>query len=207
MAHPSRRPATSALLDADEIDEHVLLHNVSWDQYVALAESRGESASPRLTFLEGKLEIMSPSGDHERAKKLIARLIEAYDEEREVGLIGMGSTTFRREAKQRGLEPDECYCLGAERELPDFAIEVALRAGYVDKLAVYGGLGVAEVWFWVRGAFYVYVLDGAAGEYREENRSKLMPGLDLARVAELINRASGRTDREIVADFRRDLRR
>jgi Uma2 family endonuclease len=92
-------------------------------------------------------------------------------------------------------------------ELPDFAIEVALRAGYVDKLAVYGGLGVAEVWFWVRGAFYVHVLDSEIGEYREEDRSKRLPGLDLARVAELINRAGGRTDREIVADFRRDLRR
>jgi len=207
MAHPSRLPAIFAEPDAEEPDQHVLLHNITWDQYVALAESRGESASPRLTYLEGELEIMSPSGDHERAKKLIARLIEAYDEEREIGLVGMGSTTFRRQAKQRGLEPDECYCIGAQRELPDFAIEVALRAGYIDKLAVYAGLGVAEVWFWVRGAFYVHVLDGATGEYHEQGRSKLLPELDLARVAELINRAGGRTDREIVTDFRRDLRR
>jgi Uma2 family endonuclease len=207
MAHPRRLPAGFAAPDAEEPDQHVLLHNITWDQYVALAESRGESASPRLTYLEGELEIMSPSGDHERTKTLIARLIEAYDEEREIGLIGMGSTTFRRQAKQRGLEPDECYCIGARRELPDFAIEVALRAGYIDKLAVYAGLGVAEVWFWVRSAFYVHILDGATGAYREQGRSQLLPELDLARVAELINRAGGRTDREIVADFRRSLQR
>lgn len=207
MAHPRSLSPPFAEPDLGEPDQHVLLRNITWEQYVALAESRGESASPRLTYLEGELEIMRPSGDHERTKKLIARLIEAYDEEREIGLVGMGSTMFRREAKQRGLEPDECYCIGAQRELPDFAIEVALRAGYLDKLAVYAGLGVAEVWFWARGAFYVHALDRATGAYRACDRSQLLPDLDLARVAELINRAAGRTDREIVADFRRGLRR
>lgn len=206
MAHPRSLSPPFAEPDLGEPDQHVLLRNITWEQYVALAESRGESASPRLTYLEGELEIMSPSGDHERTKTLIGRLIEAYDEEREIGLVGMGSTTFRRAAKQRGLEPDECYCIGAQRELPDFAIEVALRAGYIDKLAVYAGLGVAEVWFWSRGAFYVHALDRATGAYRACDRSELLPDLDLARVAELINRAAGRTDREIVADFRRGLR-
>lgn len=207
MAHSGRRLAVFDVPDADELDQHVILHNITWDQYVALAESRGESAAPRLTYLEGELEIMSPSGDHERAKKLIARLVEAYDEVREIGLFGMGSTTFRKQAKQRGLEPDECYCIGAVRELPDLAIEVALREGYIDKLAVYAGLGVPEVWFWARGAFHVHVLDDAIGEYRAQDRSKLLPELDLARVAELINRAGGRPDREIVVDFRRGLQR
>ena len=174
---------------------------------MALAESRGESASPRLTYLEGELEIMSPSNRHERAKTLIARLVEAFDEEREVGLVGLGSTTFRRQAKERGLEPDECYCLGASKESPDLAIEVALRPSLLDKLDVYRGLGVPEVWLWARGAFYVYVLDSTSGEYTEAGRSRLLPDLDLARVAELINRAEGRLDREIVGDFRRDLRR
>ena len=202
-----RRPARPPLPAIEEEDQHVLLHDVSWEQYVALAESRGESASPRLTYLEGELEIMSPSNRHERAKTLIARLVEAFDEEREVGLVGLGSTTFRRQAKERGLEPDECYCLGASKESPDLAIEVALRPSLLDKLDVYGGLGVPEVWLWARGAFYVYVLDSATGEYTEAGRSRLLPDLDLARVAELINRAEGRLDREIVGDFRRDLRR
>lgn len=36
----------------------------------------------RVTYLEGQLEIMSPSRSHEMLKKLIARLLEAYAEEK-----------------------------------------------------------------------------------------------------------------------------
>src|SRR5450432_4652687 len=45
--------------------------------------------------------------------------------ERDVDLRGFGGTTFRREAKERGLEPDECYKLGKLEEdgVPDIAIE------------------------------------------------------------------------------------
>lgn len=207
MARLQRRPVLLPPSATEAEDQHVVLHAIAWDQYAALARSRGESASPRLTYLDGNLEIMSPSENHERIKKLLARLVEAYDEEREVGLVGLGSTTYRQEARQCGLEPDECYCLGAPKEVPDLAIEVSLRAGYIEKLEVYGRLGVPEVWFWIRGAIYVYVLDPATGDYAERERSEALPELDLARVAELINRAPGRLDREIVADFRRGLRR
>lgn len=195
--------------DDHEDDQYVLLRDVSWEQYVALAESRGESASPRMTYLEGMLELMSPSRNHERDKKLIARLIEAYDGAREVGLVAMGSTTYKEELRKRGLEADECYCLGAggeNKERPDLAIEVARRSGYINKLDVYGGLEVPEVWFWARGAFYVYVLDEKTGDYHERAGSALLPDLDLARMAEAINRSEGRLDREIVADFLASLR-
>lgn len=68
---------------------------------------------------------------------MIARLLERYAEEVDIALHDYGSTMFRREAKARGLEPDECYCIGMLKELPDFAIEVNLTGGGVDKLAMY----------------------------------------------------------------------
>ena len=204
MGRMQRRLELPRLPDADAHDQHIVLHNISWDQYAALADARGESASPRLVYLEGDLEIMSPSTDHERLKKVIARLVEAYDEEREVGLMGFGSTTYRKRAKARGLEPDECYCIGQAKDRPDLAIDVALTSGGVDKLSVYAGLGVPEVWFFANGAFFVNCL--VDGEYIATERSALLPGLDLARVAELVNRAGTRTDREIVAEFRSGLR-
>ncbi|WAL62207.1 Uma2 family endonuclease [Thermocoleostomius sinensis] len=79
---------------------------------------------------------------------MIARLLERYAEEVDIALHDYGSTMFRREAEARGLEPDECYCIGMLKELPDFAIEVNLTGGGVDKLAVYQGLGVPEVLIW-----------------------------------------------------------
>jgi len=44
----------------------------------------------RLTYLEGTLEIMSPSEDHETLKKLVARLLEAWADETGTDLHGYG---------------------------------------------------------------------------------------------------------------------
>ena len=75
-----------------------------------------------MTYLEGILELRTTSPEHERLKKIIARLIEAFVEEADIDLNGYGSATFRRKAAARGLEPDECYSLGELGEAPDIAI-------------------------------------------------------------------------------------
>jgi Uma2 family endonuclease len=136
----------------------------------------------RMTYCEGELEIMSPLPEHEDDKKTIARLIEMYAIERDVPLYGYGSTTFRRAAKERGLEPDECYCVGHRlNDVPDVAIEVVLTSGGMEKLPVYEGLGVREVWFWEDGAFHLHALRAAG--YEAVQASELLPDLDLDAVA------------------------
>ncbi|XXX77635.1 Uma2 family endonuclease [Sorangium sp. So ce134] len=117
-------------------EQRFVLYGVPWQTYVRL---RDELDTPglRMTFCEGTLELIRPSIDHESAKKTIARLIEIFALERDVPLYGYGSTTFRREAKARGLDPDECYCVGeALKEFPDIAIEVMLTSRGIDKLSV-----------------------------------------------------------------------
>lgn len=37
--------------------------------------------------------------------------------------------TMREVPKEAGLEPDECYVIGAEKEYPDLAIEVVWTSG------------------------------------------------------------------------------
>jgi hypothetical protein len=39
------------------IDQRVRLHGVSWKHYEALLAMRGETAIPRLSFLEGEFEL------------------------------------------------------------------------------------------------------------------------------------------------------
>lgn len=168
------------------IDQRVVLHGVPWAQYEALAAGRGESAVPRLTYLGGTLEIMSPSHDHEKIKTNIARLLKAWADAKGVELEGYGSWTVRREELGRGLEPDECYVLGAHGvpTRPDLAIEVNWTRGGIDKLDVYRGLEVPEVWVWEDDRIVVYVLTG--GRYVVQARSALLPELDLALIAELL---------------------
>ena len=163
----------------DHIDQRVTLHGIGWQGYEALLAMRGESSATRVTYLEGELELMSPPFDHETLKKTLGRLIEAYAEERGLDLIGCGSWTVRKESEARGVEADECYILGPilnPPEIPDLAVEVIWTSGGIDKLDVYLGLRVPEVWFWQQGALRIYLLDGDA--YQRSPRSRLLPDLD-----------------------------
>jgi len=163
---------------ADE--QRILLTNVSWSTYVVLRDSI-PSPGVRMTYLEGRLEIMSPSRGHEVDKTQIARLLELFCLERDIPLFGYGSTTFRKEEKERGLEPDECYCRGADREIPDIALEVIATHGGIDKLDVYSGLGVREVWVFEAGAFRVLALRDS--HYETIAASEVLPEVDLAVIA------------------------
>src|SRR5689334_20886854 len=90
------------------LQERVTLNDISWEFYQSMRREIGD-APVRLTFDQGRLEIMSPSGFHEAIKKILSRLIEAYADEAGLVVEGLGSTTFSREELQKGLEPDECY--------------------------------------------------------------------------------------------------
>lgn len=105
-------------------------------------------------------------------------------EDMDIPLHGYGLTTFRREAKVRGLEPDECYCIDTLKDLPDFAIEVNLTSGGVDKLSVYQGLGVPEVLDWQNGQLTLY--DLRQETIQETPKSYFFPSLDLQRLAQYI---------------------
>jgi Uma2 family endonuclease len=164
--------------DEPDVDQRVVLRDVPWEVYLAIADARGERATPRLTYADGVLELMSPSDHHERIKKTAARLLELWAAEREVDVVGLGSTTWRDAAAKIGLEADECYFVGAEREgFPDIALEVVWTGRAVDKLRLYARLGVPEVWVWHRGRLVVHAL--RAGTYEPIPRSALLPDVDL----------------------------
>lgn len=165
---------------APQDEERILLRGVPWATYVVLRDSV-DSAGVRMTYLRGHLEIMSPSREHEVDKKQIARLFELFCLERDIPLFGYGSTTFRKEEQERGLEPDECYCREADKPVPDVALEVIRTHGYIDKLDVYRGLGVREVWVFEEGAFSLFELREHG--YAAIATSQIFPEVDLSRLA------------------------
>ncbi|MEL6775937.1 MAG: Uma2 family endonuclease [Cyanobacteria bacterium J06597_16] len=163
-------------------EQSVVLEGVSWQQYELLLALLGDDfPTLRLNYLESLLEIRTNSSLHEKLKKTIGMLIESYFQETRTRFHGIGSATFRRVAKQRGLEPDECYCLEKKKEFPDLAIEIVLSSGIVDKLDIYQGLGVTEVWVWEAGQFTLYHLRSEGYEVIE--CSELLPGCDIRLLA------------------------
>jgi Uma2 family endonuclease len=184
-----------------EQDQRVYLRGLSWSDFEDLLRMRGERL-PRVTYLEGTLELMSPSREHERLESLLGRLLEAYAEERELQLDAFGSWLVKEPGAEAGVEPDECYVLGGrEVDVPDLAIEIVWTSGALDKLDVYRRLGVREVWFWRAGRLEVFVLEREG--YRESPASDLLPGLDLGLLAGFLG-AEDQT--AAVRVFRRRLR-
>jgi Uma2 family endonuclease len=165
-------------------EQRLVLRSVTWQQYENLLTVFGDRSGLRLIYLEGTLEIFMPSAEHERIKKIVARLIERYAEELDIPLHGCGSTTFRQAATARGLEPDESYCVGTLKELPDFAIEINLTSGGIDKLAIYQGLGIPEVLVWENNKLALYDLRESID--REATSSQFFPGLDFQLLARYI---------------------
>jgi Uma2 family endonuclease len=190
--------------DDEPRERRFVLYDVSWATYVSMRDALDEPGL-RMTYLEGALELMSPSILHEDGKTIIAQLLEAWSQERDIDLRGYGNATFRREAKRRGLEPDECYKLGRldDEEVPDVAIEVIVTHGLVDKMAVYAGLGIREVWTWEPGgAVEVHrLVDGA---YERRARSELLPDLDLALLSQFVR--PGESQVGLVKAYRAALR-
>ena len=187
-------------------DKIVVLHNATWADYQRHLEMRGDHSAPRLAFLEGELEIMSPSRHHEALKSLIGRLVEVWCLERDITFQTLGSWTLEKKAENRGVEPDECYIFGeigpAEPVAPDLAIEVVWTSGGLNKLEIYRKLGVREVWFWRRGRLSVHKLSGEA--YAEIEESQVLPGIDLEELARFLDRPS---TSQAIKEYRASLQR
>jgi Uma2 family endonuclease len=190
-------------LESAPDEQRMLLRDVSWKEYVILRELI-DRPGLRMTYLRGALELMSPSPEHELWKKNIARFIELYAHLMNIDLYGYGSTTFKKEAKERGAEPDECYLVG--KKLDDFSeivLEVIHTAPLLDKLDVYAGMGVSEVWIFKDGRFSLYTLDRALSQYAQISRSRLLPELDF----EVIARYAVRSDTpQALREFERAIR-
>lgn len=161
----------------------MLLRNVSWKEYLILRDVL-DGPGLRMTYASGDLELMSPSPEHELWKKNIARLIELFAHRKGIDLYGYGSATFRKEARERGAEPDECYLVGKKlADFPEIVLEVIHSTPLVDKLDVYAAMGIAEVWVYANGAFSIHELDRTTGRYAPRTSSARIPSLDFALLA------------------------
>ena len=170
-------------LDRDS-EEKSIASGVNWQAYESLILSLGNNSNYRVAYLLGTLEIMSPSRSHELDKENIGRLLEAYLEENRIRFWGLGSTTFRHKDKQAGKEPDKCYCINTDKDLPDLAIEVVYTSGGVDTLEIYKRLGIGEVWIWQNKQFQIYCLKNDS--HQQQSQSQLLPDLDLALLAQYV---------------------
>ena len=157
-------PTTTDYLQAIE---HVpsgatlILVGVGWEDYEQLLSDLdlgGGYPGIRVTYDEGRLEIMSPSSAHEMYKDLILHLGKVIADELGCDLETRGSTTFKLKSLAKGAEPDTCfYVRHAARMIgkhiidlstdppPDIVVEIDVSHESRTKLAIYARFRVPEV--------------------------------------------------------------
>ena len=169
------------LADGLEPEERVIACGISWQRYLALDKALGDDRpGPRFYYLDGDLEIMSTSEEHERIKKWIAGFMDIYFEETETENMPRGQATMRLALKQAGAEPDESWCILEEKKFPDLVLEIALTSGGLKKLELYRRFKVLEVWFWRRGKLEIHALLPDGSGYDPVRKSRILPRLDTA---------------------------
>jgi Uma2 family endonuclease len=186
-------------------EQRVVLPNVTWQQFEQLLQELGEARQTRLTYLRGKLEMMTPVEAHERCSRLIDSLILVLVDELAVPLTSLIPITLKQAELSCATEPDACYYLEtrsrqAELDLtcdlpPDLLVEVALTKSQLDKLPIYATLAIPEVWRYVttagedmlKGDLTIYQLQGDG--YVERSHSAAFPFLPAARILEFMQQS------------------
>jgi Uma2 family endonuclease len=186
LENPARRElvlryARPALLPGGIAPEaRAVFGGVGWAGYQEFDLALGhDRPGPRLYFLDGDLEIMSTSEEHERIRKRIADCLVIFFEAREIRDFARGQATMQL-LEQTGAEPDESWCFGEEKPFPDLVLEIALTSGGLPKLEIYGRFPVPEVWLWRRGRLEIHCLRPDAAGYEPSPASRLLSTLPIA---------------------------
>jgi len=194
-------------------EQRVVISCVDWDTYVTISDKLGER-NLRVNYDGANLEIMTTSWEHEHAKKLLARLLEALTEEMGIAIISGGSLTCRRQDLDRGFEPDESYWIEHQAQMrnrtdidlmrdlpPDLMLEVEISRSFVDRLAIAARLGVPEVWCWGNETLRVLLL-GSDGQYTESQRSQALPFLPIVELVRFVLTGATMDETTLLCSFR-----
>lgn len=188
--------------------EYLYLEGVSWELYEHLLKVIGNRPL-RVTYDNGELEIMSPLPEHEDVKTLIGYLIGILLEALDVPVRPLGSTTFKRRLKKKGLEPDDCFYIKNQPRVigkkrinlpkdppPDLVVEIDVTSRSVARLPIYVGLGVPEIWLYRAGQLRCLLLED--GKYVQREHGLSFPKLRVADLKQFIEIAE-ETGNQVVA--------
>ena len=170
----------------------ITLSDVSWKQYEEFLKDFEEKAGWRLAYDEGNLEIMPPLAEHEKPSRSVDRFVWTYCDFFDLTVESLGSTTYRRKLKRKGIEPDACYYVQSVNKIigkienlkpetypvPDIAVEIDVTHGSLDKFKIYAALGVPELWLYDGKKVSFYQLQGK--KYNQSETSLSFPKLSAA---------------------------
>jgi Uma2 family endonuclease len=167
--------------------QQVLLQDIDWQTFEQLLDATIETRkTPRFSYSQGWLELMSPLAVHEDDKNIISDLVKILLEEANTEFRALGSMTLRSSKMQKAVEPDECFYIAHELAIrgkdkidlnidppPDLAIEIDItHRSHFDN---YEKLGVPELWRFNGQELIILVLEN--GCYQLSATSRQFPSV------------------------------
>ncbi|MGK7957403.1 MAG: Uma2 family endonuclease [Crocosphaera sp.] len=194
----------------------ITIPNVTWLEFEKILEELVQKRTIRLAYSQQHLEIMSPLPEHERVKILIADLVKIILRVHKKPWEALGSTTFKNQMMEAGIEPDECFyiknyqaVIGKNRldltqdPPPDLAIESDLTS--LTEITAYQKLKVPELWVYNQGQLTIYLLQEE--EYQQSPISLNFPNILITEaVPKLIQRASIVGSSQALGEFEETLK-
>lgn len=193
------------------------LEDISWDEYERLLEELSEWPGVRVSYDHGRVEIMSPTTEHEEYKDLILRIAHILAEELGVALEPRGSSTFKRKRLLKGAEPDASFyvknaaAIVGKRRIdlsvdppPDVVVEIDITSESLSKFPIYAVLGVPEIWRYDGKQAYIYHLGDE--DYVESPASRSFRGLTAQAITDSIEQSKTQGQSAALAAFRQWVR-
>ena len=188
-------------------------YEIGWDEYEQLLDQLGDDYHFRISYDDGRLEIMTPSGKHEKYKNLLHGLILILGDELDQEILSYGSVTLKLKSARKGAEGDDCFYIQHARQLgdkdqldlsidppPDLVIEIDVTRDSSKKFAIYAALGVPELWHYDGSVFSIWRLAGQ--EYTRASFSLAFPFLTAEHLAEFARNSQAQGRKEARRVFR-----
>lgn len=169
----------------------IILHNISWQEFEEILTELGENRASRLAYYQGNLEIKMPLPKHEVAKVIIGDLVKIILEELEIDCECFGSTTFKRQDMNSGIEPDDSFYIQNHLQMigkqkidltidtpPDLVLEIDVTSK--TQLDAYLALGVPEIWRYENDKLQIDILQNS--KYIESEISPNFPNLPILEI-------------------------
>lgn len=153
--------ATDYLEAIEHLPEGAMLRleGISWEEYEQLLDDLTQWPGMRVSYDQGRVEIMSPSFQHEKYIGFVSGMGRILSEEMGLTVEAAGATTYKQERLLKGSEGDQSFYVQNASAIigkleidldvdppPDIVVEVDITSESSSKFPIYAAFAVPEIW-------------------------------------------------------------
>lgn len=193
------------------------LSGVSWEEYENLVRAVGEAPSLRISYDQGRMQIMTLSFKHEYYARIVEQMVGIIRLILRPKVVFFGSPTLKKQKRLKGAEPDACFYVQNAQIIankinldlridppPDVVLEVDIYHESISRFHIYEGLGVPELWHYDEQRLTIYQLQ--EGRYEATANSLAFPILTSDVLTEFLTRSQSEGQDETLLAFEEWLR-